>query len=398
MKKFLLTAVICAACAMTSCNADTFTEPITKLVNGSSAETPSKLIIISGNHANAYQPDWQLLEDKITEACKKNSEIQLILDDGKPFVNSVNLEKIDTSLSEKNFSEKAKKNTVEVLAACMTTAAQTEEVDVFSAISLAERCVDPDAENEIVIIDSMLSTKGAINFIETPVFALDIESSVKSFENMLPNLRNTTISVYGLGEVAGEQQALSSDDYDTLTKFYSSLFEKIGCDFRIDRTPYLTRTEPDSSLPNVSECLVREETGKMNTLSDGTVYELPPEALSFRPDTANFTDKEKSKEKLSDFAEKIADTDNITLVGMTASFGDAESSRTLSLQRAEAVKALLHELGVQVNITCIGKGFDPNPLHTPDLNADGSLNETAAQKNRTVLAMTEKTAKDYGLI
>ena len=399
MKKFLLTAAICAACAMTtSCNADTFTEPITKLVNGSSAETPSKLIIISGNHANAYQPDWQLLEDKITEACRKNSEIQLIIDDGKPFVNSVNLEKINTSLSEKNFSEKAKKNAVEVLAACMTTAAQTEEVDVFSALSLAERCVDPDAENDIVIIDSMLSTKGAINFIETPVFALDIESSVKSFENTLPNLRNTTISIYGLGEVAGEQQALSSDDYDTLTKFYSSLFEKIGCDFRIDRTPYSTRTEPDSSLPNVSECLVRENTSKMNTLSDGTVYELPTEALLFQPDTANFTDKEKSKEKLSDFAEKAADTDNITLVGMTASFGDAESSRTLSLQHAEAVKALLQELGVQANITCIGKGFDPSPLHTPDLNADGSLNETAAQKNRTVLAMTEKTAKDYGLI
>ena len=416
MKKIIaICAAAAAALSFTGCSAEEIAEKAKKTANDTREtfniaketaneimktpeEKPEKLIIVSGNHGNAYQPDWTLIEDSISEACSRNAEIQLIIDDGKPFVNSINLEKIDTSLSKNNFNNKVKENTAKVIASCMTTTAQTEEVDVFEALNLAERCIDLNTSNEIIIIDSLLSTTGKINFTEAPLFSLDIENSAKSFENTLPNFENVNVTVYGLGEVSGEQSVLSSDDYNTLCCFWFDFFTTVGCDIRIDRTPYSNRKEPDSSLPNVTACPVTEDSSEISELKDNTFYELPPETLSFQPDTADFTDRDSAKEKLSDFAEKLNDTDSIVLVGMTASVGDAESSRTLSLQRAEAVRGLLQESEVKSNITCTGKGFDANPLHTPDLNADGTLNETAAVRNRTVLAMTEKTARKYGLI
>ena len=400
MKRIL---TICTAAALTIADtgcaakekAEEIKESVTQLV--SPTETPEKLIIISGYHSNGYIPDWTLIQDKIFNACSKNAEIQLIVDDGKPFVKSINLEKVDTSLSDKNFNERVKQNTAKVIAECMTTTARTEEIDTYSALALADRCIDTNAENSVLIIDSMLPTTGQINFAETPLVSVDIESSVKSFENSFQNLNKSDITVYGLGEVAGEQPDFSTDDYNTLCAFWDGFFEETNCEFYIDRSPYTVKENPEN-LPKVSVCLTTEDTSKMTKLGDNTVYELPPSAISFNPDSAKFTDRETAKKELSDFAEKLTDSDKLVLHGMTATYGDAESSRTLSLERAEAVKELLLEIGVKSQITCIGTGFDPNPLHTPDLNADGSLNESNAEKNRTVLAMTETTAKNYGLL
>ncbi|GEM_PF-3082332 len=399
MKKII---AICAAAALslTGCAAKQtikdMRDSVSQLID-ESEEKPEKLIIVSGYHSNSYVPDWTLIEEDIFEACSKNAEIQLIIDDGRPFVKSINLDKIDTSLSKNNFDEKVKQNTAKVLSECMLTTAQTEEIDTYTALSLAERCIDKNCNNKILIIDSMFPSKGKIDFRDTPLVSLNIDS-VKSFENDLPNLKDVPGTIYGLGEVTGKQPILSSDDYNTLCNFWNTFFEEVGCNFIIDRSPFSVKEEPDSSLPNVSVCIVTEDSNEINKLTDNIIYQLPRESISFEPDTAEFSDKNKAKEKLTDFAAKITDSDKLLLLGMCATSGDAESARNLSLQRSEAVKKLLQELGVHADITCIGTGFDSHALHTNDLNADGSLNENSAEKNRTVLAMTVETAKNYGFI
>jgi OOP family OmpA-OmpF porin len=76
----------------------------------------------------------------------------------------------------------------------------------------------------------------------------------------------------------------------------------------------------------------------------------------------------------------------VELIGTTAMAGPSEVSRIeLSLRRAEAVKAVLVELGVPAErITTTGAGATW-PDRVPDIAPDGSLIPWAAAQNRSVI-------------
>lgn len=378
-----------------------------------SADTEiSDLIIILGAHGNAYAPDLTLIEDTVLSACFQGAEIKLIVDDGNPFVlETYKIPKIDENLSDSNKNKKARSYAKQVLDVCQSARAKTEEVNTFSALSLAERCVSDDTANstELIILDNMLPTTGMINFSESPLFSINIETLDLSFSEKLQKLSNININIYGIGEVAGNQAKLSIQDYSTLTSFWEMFFKNIGnSNTKIYSTPS-KNIEILENLPKVSpvavsldgNCIPDCAENDTEVLADGVVYSFDTEYISFEVNSAEILNRDQAAESLADLADYLkTHPQPIVLVGMTATSGTSESSRELSLERAKAVKALLQEsLDVESHIMCIGTGHDSsNKFHKYDLDSNGHLIEKIASKNRTVLVMSEETAKQNNIL
>lgn len=368
----------------------------------------SDLIIILGAHGNAYAPDLTLIEDKVLSACYQGAEIQLIVSDGNPFLlETYKIPEIDKNLSESNKEKKARSYAKQVLSTCQSARVKTEEVNTFSALSLAERCVDEDtvSTTELVILDTMLPTIGMINFSESPLFSMNVETSASSFSGKLPRLSNININIYGIGEVAGDQAVLSNRDYNTLTSFWEMFFKSIGnSKTNINAAPS-KNVEVFEDMPKVSVVAVSSDDNLIEdnkeAFADGIVYNFDTKYISFDTNSAEILNRDQAIESLIELSECLKTSPQpIVVVGMTATSGSAESSRELSLERAMAVKSLLQEeLGVESQITCIGTGHDStNRFHKNDLDSDGHLIERIAQENRTVLVMSEATAKQNGLL
>lgn len=383
-------------------------------------EPKNDLIIVLNNSTNRPLADLSLVYDDIEEACGKASDITIIVDDGTPFVaESLSIPAINKSKSAANQKRDINRYTKQVLAVCQNAMAKTGEIDTYSALSLAERSVNPEHNTKIIVLDSLLPTTGMIDFSEKPLYLTDIEETMPYFSDNLTNLSYTEINIYGVGEVSGEQPQLSSDDYNKLLDFWNEFFDSVGCtNVNISKKPYSAHEEAPESLPDVSLCIVSQDVNKIavsseepeipeskppvttDIIQDNTVIEFDSEVISFAPDTAEITNKEEAVRRLSNIAGQLNNTSQpVILAGLTATYGDAQSSEVLSLKRAEAVKSLfVDELGVTSEIICIGTGYNANKLRVNDLDGNGLLNEEKAKQNRKVVAMTETTAKESGII
>ena len=114
--------------------------------------------------------------------------------------------------------------------------------------------------------------------------------------------------------------------------------------------------------------------------------------MQFVGNKAIFIDEAKAKEVMKPVAEAIlAHPDrSILIAGTTATVGAQETSVTLSLERAEAVKQLLvNTYNVPASqISVVGLGFEDDPFERgKDIDANGNLVESEARKNRRVVVL-----------
>ena len=196
----------------------------------------------------------------------------------------------------------------------------------------------------------------------------------------------------------------------------------------INTTPLKVATESEQSLPAVSTITVIkdsltftvpsyiEETSVEETMPTEETPVTPAEttvtpvidevvrfdetSIKFKSNTAELADKDKAAAALKPIGEILKNNPDLTvyLAGMTASVGG--DGKQLSLERAEAVKSLLLDMGAnEEQISCVGLGRAENFLRVKDLDNDGNLIEQKAKLNRAVFLFgsDSDTAKKLGL-
>ena len=145
--------------------------------------------------------------------------------------------------------------------------------------------------------------------------------------------------------------------------------EKAGSDVPVSTVAAPTTAVPDD--PRLDLPVVAERP---------TTTELPADVL-FEPNSATLLPD--ARALLAGVAAELPAGARVDLVGRTATFGTAESSRAFSRERALACRDALVAAGVpDGRITVAGVGFD-QPL-VLDLDAAGRLVPAAAARNRTV--------------
>jgi OmpA-OmpF porin, OOP family len=263
--------------------------------------------------------------------------------------------------------------------------ARTPEADVLGALTLAGRSVQGGRPGTVVVVDSGLSTVAPLDFRQEGLLDAPAQDTVEFLRShqALPALNGATVVLAGLGDTAAPQAPLGTAQRTELVGLWRGIAQAsgAGCVAVVDEP---RSGDAPGDVPPVSTVPVPPPP----TITPGRATTLPDDgSVGFQPDTAEFRDREAARGVLTPFADFLRQgpTRRITLTGTTARAGTLESQVALSTQRADAVKALLVELGAspdQISSTGVGSRF---PGYVNDVGPDGRQLPGPASTNRKVI-------------
>ena len=249
-----------------------------------------------------------------------------------------------------------------------------------------------------------LSTAGVMNFSnnlisagpETIVNLLNEKSEIPDFSGM-------TVYSQQLGDVASPQQELTSAQRIKLEKIYGGIVEKGGGKFvyneiianPVDETKRYPSVTPVKLPVDTPIEFDDVEFEKDNVLDEPII--LTEEKIGFVADKAVFLDSEKANDILHPISEylKSQPTVSIVLAGTSAGDTDSDFSLTLSKQRAEAVKNVLVEFGIEADrIVTVGLGSEKDPWHVKNAGYEGA----AASSNRKVVVLDATSERAVSIL
>ena len=365
--------------------------------NGSSEDSPGSADSASGSLVVAVQKTQNVpvysaafADDYVKSAQKTHDLFNVVVIDGDPFFA---LEQSVTLGSSKNNERNAEKEEVaqrsQVASAIASAAGKTDGASVLPALALANRVhasSKSDGEARTIVAASGLTDVAPWDMSEV---GLDVEADTVAayWANLGYDLSSTDeVIFYSFGDVAGEQQKLTP----LAKKNLQVIYEDALCALGVGKVTFCddpcASAEVAADGPSVKLIDVPEP-APMADVVCGEANKLDSETLPFVAGTAELVDESSAKEVLQPFADALLRDDKATclLSGSTASYPwDENLAYNLGLQRAETVKALLVEAGVQEQrITVQSFGSDA-PNHVPDIDPTTGLQTLQAQANRWV--------------
>lgn len=380
-------ALLVSVLAFTGCESKTQTQP-------------QSLSMVLGIHR--YFPEISLntesVYEQIYQACYTWGDVSAVISDGSPFVAcNYNIKETDKKIDKAKRKQLAKENSSQIISDLSADhIAKTPEIDTLSAIALSSKTLkssNDGSHKRMLIIDSGLSTTSLLNFASQNLFDASANEVVEQLKQLhaLPDLTEIEVTWIGLGETCGEQSALTSDYQYKLQTLWQTILSASGASaVKFDTSPLSSDKYDGSRFP---ECkTVPVVTDSLNLASVVSKDNLPEvikfdeNSIRFKADSSEFSD-EKAGETLTPIAEYLIQnpTQKMYIVGMTATIGDEESGKKLSLDRAAMCKSTLINKGVSEDqMICVGLGRAENPLRAIDVDSNGNLIEEKAQLNRAV--------------
>ncbi len=249
----------------------------------------------------------------------------------------------------------------------------------------------------IYLAGSGLQDTGALDFSRSGLLGADPREVVDFLRanDQLPDLTGISVTLVGIGATAPPQTPLDQASRNDLIAIWTAILEAAGASgVQVDPSP---RSGPaPAGVPEVATVPVPEPPVFPTTCSV-TNFMLPDTGpVGFLPDVATFRDRATARADLALIADALGECSaaKITLIGTTSSAGEQTPAgeagrRELSQQRAEAVKAVLVDLGIEVGrITTVGDG-QHFVGYENDRDPQGVLLPGPAARNRSVLLTVE---------
>jgi outer membrane protein OmpA-like peptidoglycan-associated protein len=260
-------------------------------------------------------------------------------------------------------------------------------VDDLAALAVAadEARSDGDPHAELVLIDSGLDDRGALDFTVPGLLAAspaDVVAQLRGTGN-LPDLDGFTVLLVGIGYTAAPQEPLSAKWRASLTAIWTAVVSAAGAN--VDVIPQPGQGPSVSTAEPVLPIQV-PVTAHVQFTRHSTVVFNGESAVRFEPNTTVFVDPAAALLALAPIARWLAadSSRHAWLEGTTADVGPIQGQRYLAVLRADRVKQVLISLGAsaaQISTEGVGSRF---PQFVPDRNAAGVLLAGPATLNRSV--------------
>lgn len=369
------------------------------------SEEKYNCVVISGLSANKPRPDTSMIQEDLMETARSYGQVQVIRLDGKPaLADTLSIGQRSGFYTEAQLAERAKSQVDFIEASIAAVQAEAPECDLLGALQLAAAAAEAKEgeTNTLLVFSNGLNTVSPLNMSETILKTVDTTVTVKALQNQaaIPDLSDyDQVKFFMMGQTAPPQEPLTPQDKAALKDLWTKIFCAAGLEesqlsFISTPTP---ESEPVEGLPPVSTVTVLQED---NAIASGEVQgnginvTLSQNSVTFIPDTAELVSPSAAVEALRTTAETLTQRSDIQvlIVGQTATVGQADSCRQLSLERAQCVAGILQQLGADAaQLTCIGLGYDPSPLRVQDISPDGTLDEEQAIHNRVVHILDANT-------
>ena len=268
-----------------------------------------------------------------------------------------------------------------------TVRAKAPEVDDLAALDVAARAArSGESAGTVVFIDSGLQTVDPLDFRQPGVLDADPVEVVAFLERTgaIPDLNGLTVIFVGIGDTAPPQKGLDVARRERLVALWSEIAKAGGAAcVHVDSAP--RGGGAPTGVPRVGKVPVPPPPVADFSALGTTV--LPDDGtVGFVPGRAVLRDPRAAAEVLRPFGDWLLDDRDrrVDLTGTTARFGDLAGQIELATLRAEAIKQVLVDQGVdpaQITTRGVGSEF---PEYVNDQGSDGSLLPGPAAANRTV--------------
>lgn len=360
--------------------------------SSNSTESPTAVSLVLGNHM--YFPKINLRAEsvyqKIYDAAYSYGDCSIVVVDGNPYVAaSYNITKPEANIDNAKRKQIAKQNSEQIIADGSNAYAKTSEIDTLSAIVESSALLKSSSAEvkEMLVYDSGFSTTGLLDFSSENLIAVEPAMIVERLSELhaLPELNGIKIIWTGLGEVCDEQDELSSTYKFNLKNIWREVIVAAGGEVEFIDVP-LSATPKSEELPSCKTIPIIQDTLELSG-NIAKPIKFGEDTIKFLGDRAvyvNADDAKKALEPISVFLKENT-SKRILIVGTTASTGQDASCLKLSLDRAEACKNTLIEMGVSnEQIETLGLGRKKCFLRVNDLDVNGKLIENLASQNRAV--------------
>lgn len=348
---------------------------------GCSAEEtvePMNIAVVTLNGQNMPQYDENAMDSLIDQAVASdiNSTVSLVIADGEPHLAGETICFSTKEANNDNYWKNEKDARKEQINNLLTREkASSPGTDLLNGIRLGARQLQ-SGENKhkvLAIAHAGINTTSPLPMQSTDITALG-EDTVQQLKDAgyLADLSGCEVHWFFLGDVDGDQPALSPEQTISLQTFWESYLTACGA-ASVTFESTLPSTGQAAEAPSVP--VVAAVTTNIDLM---TPMSLTTEIVSFQPDSAQLSDKDAARKQLAGIAEAMsASNGQFLLAGSTASAQESPqmSNQQFGLQRAQAVRLLLGEMGVDSSkIVCVGLGDTNTTIRST----------TDDQANRTV--------------
>lgn len=329
--------------------------------------------------------------------------VALVVADGDPYIGfDEEIDAIETNITQSKRQSEADALASQIIREAASAQPKTPEINMLQSLNIASRTVNTSNAKckKVLVYANGLQTTGILNMTTIDVLNSDFSVICEDLINKNAIYDYTGIEFIWIGmgcTSTTSEQHIPNSAVKKLENLWTSIIEAGGgtVSFKPD---FITG---DSLDVNHNVSLVNFPEDKLDTVSIDTLdngIKLDGETLKFKGDLAEFVDYKTAKNTLTPIAEQIKESSiKILIAGTTASSGSEDSCYKLSLDRAQACKDLLVELGVSEKQICtIGLGRKQCFLRVSDIDNNGSFIESEAKKNRAVFIYSydSDTAKE----
>lgn len=398
------------------------------------------LVIIAGQHANSRTCTDDMLDsidfDAMVEATmtytqegdryKADTHVYVINCDGTPSVVPITNKKEEVNLSASSlYSDNLMSNASNIprrireFLTSVELRADDPECDLAGALTLARNVLrmNPGQNNNILIIDSGITTAGYLNMVETSIQADTADVVLSTLSTAaFPDLQGYNVTFIGLGNTDGVDQENLANDGEfqrCLEAFWTNYFTICNATLTRDiiytfdqGEPIRHNAEDFNSVPFVTSVPFTRTPAPGSTILDDGPPKYSENKLAFEPGSAEFrkdTTSGKSGEQIAinalksnrNYYDAVLEYDPDAVFYVVGSIAKSkpdktEEKLTTSQERADVVSGLFQTYcGIpQDRIISIGAGLTEfswrNAVEFPD-GTEESKDRNALAENRVVI-------------
>jgi outer membrane protein OmpA-like peptidoglycan-associated protein len=347
------------------------------------------ILLVVGAHRNAPVPTLSspLLLCQVAAAIRAGKPVRIVVASGQPRLIMPRLASVTGGTLAQQDSPRAQQDVRRLQSALAAARPDSPGVDDLAGLSIAadEARSTGEPHAELVLIDSGLDDRGALNFTVPGMVGAEPTEVVQQLKvsGNVPDLRGFTVLLVGIGYTTAPQAPLSAKWRSNVTQIWAAVMTSAGARVVVipqpDTGPSVSTAEPvrDVPVPPTQQVMPRNHT---------TITFTAESPVKFLPNSTAFADPAAAVKALAPIAGwLVADPSRrAVLEGTTADVGPTTGQIELSRLRAGRVRHELIALGAspaQITTTGVGSDF---PQFIPDRNAAGDLLAGPAALNRSV--------------